>query len=207
MYVLSAGQGKIITLEIEDFEMEPEKDFLLIRDGEDANAPVLASLTGKNIKQNFISTTGNKLYFYTKTDQADSRKGYRIRYYEGCDAIITQRNGTVHSPAFGSSAYPTNQECVLRVQDPMGGKISLKFTDMDIHASDVVQVGETIMYIKRKCQNFLWEVRHNFRLNRDSVVNPGLKQTNKHHVSGQIIYNVSFGFSHITVFPVAFPGK
>ena len=33
LYVLSAGQGKIITLEIEDFEMEPEKDFLLIRDG------------------------------------------------------------------------------------------------------------------------------------------------------------------------------
>ena len=148
LYVLSAGQGKIITLEIEDFEMEPEKDFLLIRDGEDANAPVLASLTGKNVKQNFISTTGNKLYFYTKTDQADSRKGYRIRYYEGCDAIITQRNGTVHSPAFGSSAYPTNQECVLRVQDPMGGKISLKFTDMDIHPSDVVQVCETITYIK-----------------------------------------------------------
>ena len=77
LYVISVGQGKIITLEIEDFEMEPEKDFVLIRDGEDANAPVLARLTGKNLKQNFISSTGNKLYFYTKTDQADSRKGYR----------------------------------------------------------------------------------------------------------------------------------
>ena len=139
MYVISAGQGKIITLEIEDFEMEPDKDFLLIRDGETANAPVLATLTGKNVAQKFISSTGNKLYFYTKTDQADSRKGFKIRYYEGCDAIITERNGTIYSPAFGSSNYPTNQECDIRVQDPMGGKISLKFTQMDIHTTDFVQ--------------------------------------------------------------------
>ena len=70
-------------LEVEDVEMEPEKDFVLIRDGDTANHPVLATLTGSHTKESFISSTGNKLYVYIRTDQADSRKGFRIRYYEG----------------------------------------------------------------------------------------------------------------------------
>ena len=83
LYVLTASKGSIITLEVEDLEMEPDKDFVLIRDGETANHPVLATLTGSHTKESFISSTGNKLYVYIRTDQADSRKGFRIRYYEG----------------------------------------------------------------------------------------------------------------------------
>ena len=30
---MTASKGKIITLEVEDLDMEPEKDFVLIRDG------------------------------------------------------------------------------------------------------------------------------------------------------------------------------
>ena len=120
--------------------MEPEKDFVLIRDGDTANARTLATLTGKNNQQSFISSTGNKLYIYTKTDQADSRRGFQIKYYEGCDATITKRNGTIYSPAFGSSNYPNNQDCVIRIRDPQGGKLSLMFTDMDLHPTDLVQV-------------------------------------------------------------------
>ena len=63
--------------------MEPDKDFVLIRDGPSANDRVLAKLTGSFSKDNLIVSTGNKLYVYTKTDQADSRKGFRIKYYEG----------------------------------------------------------------------------------------------------------------------------
>ena len=41
-------------------------------------------MTGTRDKNpKFVVSTGNKLYLYTKTDQADSRRGYRIRYYEG----------------------------------------------------------------------------------------------------------------------------
>ncbi|HIE82489.1 MAG TPA: hypothetical protein EYQ00_00970 [Dehalococcoidia bacterium] len=82
LHVIQAGQGKIITLEILDLDMEPDKDFVLIRDGPTANDPVLATLTGDKSNQ-FITSTGNHLYIYTKTDQADSRRGYHIKYYEG----------------------------------------------------------------------------------------------------------------------------
>ena len=79
---MSAPQGSIITLEIEDFEMEPERDFILVRDGEGPDAPVLHKLTGSKPTQ-FVVSTGNQLYVYIQTDQADSRRGFRIKYYEG----------------------------------------------------------------------------------------------------------------------------
>ena len=86
-YYISASlelfQGQIITLEIEDFDMEPKRDFVLIRDGEDATALELATLTGQQqLNPQFIRSTGNRLYVYTRTDQADSRRGYRYVYYE-----------------------------------------------------------------------------------------------------------------------------
>ena len=79
---MSAPQGSIITLEIEDLEMEPERDFILVRDGEGPDAPVLKKLTGSKPPQ-FVVSTGNQLYVYIHTDQADSRRGFRIKYYEG----------------------------------------------------------------------------------------------------------------------------
>ncbi len=43
---LSYSQGQIITLEVEDFDMEPGKDYVLIRDGEEPTDRELAVLTG-----------------------------------------------------------------------------------------------------------------------------------------------------------------
>ena len=50
-----------------------------------------------------------RLYIYTRTDQADSRRGFRIKYYTGCNIIINRPNGTIHSPAYGVASYPANQ--------------------------------------------------------------------------------------------------
>lgn len=62
--------------------MEPKKDFVLIRDGEDANAIELVTLTGQqHSNPQFVRSTGNRLYVYTRTDQADSRRGYRFVYF------------------------------------------------------------------------------------------------------------------------------
>jgi hypothetical protein len=58
----------------------------------------------------------------------------------GCRASITSVNGTVSSPAFGLSDYPSNQECLFNIKKPGGGALSLKFEDFDVHQSDFVQV-------------------------------------------------------------------
>ena len=72
--------------------------------------------------------------------------------FSGCNAIITKKNGTVHSPAFGSSDYPLNQECVIRIRDPEGGRLSMMFTDMDVHPTDLVQVRNA----QCKMETYLW---------------------------------------------------
>ncbi len=80
----AGGQGSVITLEIEDLDMEPVNDFVLIRDGPGPEDTILAILSGKQEDNpRFVVSTGKDLYIYTQTDQADSRRGYRIKYYEG----------------------------------------------------------------------------------------------------------------------------
>lgn len=90
LHTIRSSQGTIITLQIEDLDLEPKRDFVLIRDGPSADDRVLARLSGtlEDLESQFIVSTGNQLYVYTQTDQADSRKGFRIRYYEGMENII-----------------------------------------------------------------------------------------------------------------------
>jgi len=138
--VRASSSGKLVTLEIEDLDLEPTRDFVLIRDGESPDSPVLALLSGGENNPRTITTTGGAAYVYAQTDQADSRRGFNVRYYEGCDVTLDKYNGSLSSPAFGSKAYPHNQECVYRVRHPDGGRVSLAFHHMDLHPSDTVEV-------------------------------------------------------------------
>ena len=49
LFVITAPLGKVVTLEIDNFSMEPNKDYVLVRNGPQSNAERLALLTGKNI--------------------------------------------------------------------------------------------------------------------------------------------------------------
>ena len=61
LHVIKAPLGQIITLEIEDFDMEPGKDFVLIRDGEHPDSTKLRTLTGKmSDNPQFVMSTGNR---------------------------------------------------------------------------------------------------------------------------------------------------
>lgn len=139
--IIEAQAGKIISLEIQDLDINYEKDYLLVRDGSSPMSKPIAKLTGgskDNVK--VIISTGNKLYVYFKTSLGDSKKGFSIRYTQGCKATIIARNGTVSSPAFGLDDYPSNQECLFKIQNPTGGALSLRFDEFKVHASDFVQI-------------------------------------------------------------------
>jgi hypothetical protein len=141
--VIHAGPGKIVTLEIEDLDMEPDKDTVLIRDGSTSTAPVLATLSGQaSDHPRFIVSTGPSLYLLTRTDQAESRRGFRIKYYEGCNVTLDLANGTLLSPAYESASYPLNQKCFYRLKHPVGGRLSLLFMEMrlDDEGRDTVRV-------------------------------------------------------------------
>ena len=76
---------------MEDLDLEPGNDFVLVRDGAEPDSPRLRRLSGrKEDNPQFVVSTGNKLYLYTRTDQADSRLGYRIKYFTGCSVTINR---------------------------------------------------------------------------------------------------------------------
>lgn len=141
LYIISAPSSKIITLEVLDLDFEPEKDFLLIRDGTMPSDPLLAKLTG-TAKNNprFILSTKNKVYVYLQTSYGDSRKGFSLRFRSGCHVELTANSGNISSPAFGVVNYPSNQECDYLITRPGGGPLSLRFNHFDVADDDFVQV-------------------------------------------------------------------
>ncbi|KAK7079934.1 Calcium ion binding, partial [Halocaridina rubra] len=141
LYILKTQQGRVITLEILDLDLEEENDFILIRDGNSPSDALLARLTGtKEDSPQFIISTGPVIYFYFHTNLGVSQRGFRIRYYSGCSIEIDANKGMISSPAFGISEYPTNQECRYLIKRPGGGPLSMKFTNFQVEEEDTLQV-------------------------------------------------------------------
>ena len=94
LYVISAPLGKVVTLVIEDFDMEPGKDYVLIRNGPEADAEKLAVLTGKaEDLPSYLQSTTEAMYLYIHTDLTRERdSGSAIR----SDAISSWRRPTGH---------------------------------------------------------------------------------------------------------------
>lgn len=141
LYLLQAQPGRIISLEVQDLDLVRGRDYLLVRDGDSPDSRPIARLSGSaNENVRVIISTGNKLYLYFKTSLGESGKGFNIRYTQGCKATLQAYNGTVQSPAFGLSNYPTNQECLFKIQNPGQSPLSLRFDKFNLHPTDMVQV-------------------------------------------------------------------
>ncbi|KAE8738022.1 hypothetical protein FOCC_FOCC016509 [Frankliniella occidentalis] len=141
LYILTAQIGRIMTLEIDSLDIEPTRDIILIRDGDSPKSQPIARLTGlAEDNPKLIMSTGDKMYLYFKTGLGDSRKGFKIKYSQGCQPTIVAKNGTIASPAFGLKDYSSNQDCLYRIRNPGGGRLSLALDHFQVHQSDMVQV-------------------------------------------------------------------
>ncbi|XP_059477749.1 uncharacterized protein LOC132198041 isoform X1 [Neocloeon triangulifer] len=141
LYIITAQPGKIISLDFEDLDLEKGRDSIIIRDGSSPRDLALADISG-SLDENprLVMSTGNQLYVYFKSVLGDSKRGFKIKYSEGCRSTLFAANGTITSPAFGLSNYPNNQECLYTIRRPGGGPMSLKFDDFEVHQSDFVQI-------------------------------------------------------------------
>ncbi|XP_058454733.1 uncharacterized protein LOC131432461 isoform X2 [Malaya genurostris] len=142
LYVIKAQSGRLVSLEIQDLNLNDGTDFILIRDGDSANSKPIARLTGVNVndRNRVLVSTTNNLYVFFKTALGNSKKGFSIKYTQGCTATIISSNGTVSSPVYDFSNYPNNQECYFKIKNAMEGPLSLRFKYFNVHTSDKVQI-------------------------------------------------------------------
>uniref|UniRef100_A0A183C3F4 Fibropellin-1 n=1 Tax=Globodera pallida TaxID=36090 RepID=A0A183C3F4_GLOPA len=149
---LQAPEGQLISLIIEELDLEPDRDFLLIYDGTHPAAPTLARLSGKSEPQLIVSTQ-SRLYLYLFSSQFGNRKGFSIGYKKGCDNIIRRSHGVLTSPGNAHLSYAPAQICRWTVELPtaqteekMEGKtedaaISLTLA---VNAWDVADSGDSL---------------------------------------------------------------
>lgn len=71
-----------VLLQVDTFDIDEDKDFLMIYDGFQPSAPILAKLTGK-IENQLIISTQNHLYLYFYSNYANSAKGFTLSYKKG----------------------------------------------------------------------------------------------------------------------------
>lgn len=91
LYIIEAQPGRIISIEVQDLDLNLNTDYILIRDGSSPKDKAIARLTGlAKDNDRVVISTGNKLYLYFKTSFGESRKGFSLRYTQGCKQLFLQ---------------------------------------------------------------------------------------------------------------------
>lgn len=104
------------------------RNYLIVKDGKDPNAPTLATYEGES-GPSYVTSTGKYLKLYLKTDLTQKSKGFKFSYKEGCDVTISSTAGVIISPGYDGTTktYPPSQMCTWNITSPGGSKIILQF--------------------------------------------------------------------------------
>uniref|UniRef100_A0AC35U7X4 Sushi, von Willebrand factor type A, EGF and pentraxin domain-containing protein 1 n=1 Tax=Rhabditophanes sp. KR3021 TaxID=114890 RepID=A0AC35U7X4_9BILA len=109
-------EGDLISLVVESMDMEENKDFIIVQDGDSAASPILTKLTGHSNYQRIIISTQKDLYIYFSSDLLSKGKGFKMSYKRGCDVRINSSFGELVSPGFLQVPYPTAKVCKFHIE-------------------------------------------------------------------------------------------
>ncbi|KAK7452815.1 hypothetical protein BaRGS_00039699, partial [Batillaria attramentaria] len=145
-WIITAEQKvKIVTLEILEVDLKGD-DRILIRDGDMVFHPLLAELTSSSgAEPPYILSTGRDLYITMQTRGRETGKGFRFRFWQGCQVQLSGISGEIHSPGFdatGGGEYGTFQVCTYTVTVPQSQKVTVQFNTLDLHPTDEVMIYE-----------------------------------------------------------------
>ncbi|VDM23842.1 unnamed protein product [Toxocara canis] len=118
VWKIDAPRGQLISLNVEDLDLEAPHDFLIIYDGVKPSAPVLARLSSSISQPQLIVSSQSHLYIYFYSNFAQNGRGFSITYKRGCSNTIRLNNGVIVSPGFNRVPYPNSQRCVYTVELP-----------------------------------------------------------------------------------------
>uniref|UniRef100_A0A914C4L0 Fibropellin-1 n=1 Tax=Acrobeloides nanus TaxID=290746 RepID=A0A914C4L0_9BILA len=151
---IDAPEGQLISLNIQDFELEVQRDFVIVYDGPTPSAPILARLTGQLLSTTtgapqLIISSQNVLYIYFYSNYAIGGKGFAMSYKRGCDNTIKQNYGALLSPGHTRVPYPGSQVCKYTIELPDGQNdqpISVSINHFDVARDDSLQIYEGSEY-------------------------------------------------------------
>lgn len=130
-----SGAGSI-TLNFSSFSLEEDYDFLRIYDGDDDNAPLLASYTGYNLPQS-VTGSGDEMYIVFSSDQSVTDEGFSCSYNSSSGTFcngLTTLNGSSgsFSDGSGSSNYGNNSNCSWLISVQNACSINLNFNNVHL---------------------------------------------------------------------------
>jgi hypothetical protein len=116
-------------------------DSLILYDGIDANAPILATLVGNATTGPYLSTAGNLFVRFVSTSNGPTSNGWRITYntrsIPTCAGLttLTSPNGLFSDGSFPQLNYAENSNCQWLIQPPGAVFVDLQFNYFSTEAN------------------------------------------------------------------------
>lgn len=152
---ISAPQGKVIVLNVLDFEIEAhslcEFDYLEIFDGfQSDNATSLGRFCGLT-RPGVFSSTFNHMHVHFSSDASINGRGFSANYSfvdVECGGIVKDASELIKSPmdTDGNGMYKSNANCRWLVYAPKGHVIQMNFINFDLELDTACKYDSVTIY-------------------------------------------------------------
>ncbi|KAL3289762.1 hypothetical protein HHI36_023157 [Cryptolaemus montrouzieri] len=141
LYLIKQPPGTIITLQIQDMELEYGDDYyedcffdyLEVHDGDNENATLLGNYCSGSEVEAIVSSS-NYLLLKFVTDISETGKGFKVKYttsHSGCGGILTNRTGFISY----ESGVLTRRQCKWTLQAPPGFIVRISWSTFEVESS------------------------------------------------------------------------
>ncbi|XP_041458355.1 cubilin-like [Lytechinus variegatus] len=118
-------------------------DYVEIRDGGSANAPLIGQYCG-NIAPNPVTTTGNAMYVRFSTDFSVTHAGFKMTYSTAvCGGSYSGTSGSFNSPNYPNN-YDSSSNCEWYITGPVGHYVTISFSAFNVIGSGDCATGDYI---------------------------------------------------------------
>ncbi|XP_077300380.1 cubilin homolog [Arctopsyche grandis] len=137
VWTIRVRNGQQIMLNFTTFDMEKYEgcaaDYLEIRNGGLATAPLIGKFCGSNIPTTIPSMT-NSMYLHFHSDPSRVAGGFHLTWDStttGCGGVLTSSKGSILSPNY-PQPYGHNMECYWKISTSVGSQIQIVFAALDL---------------------------------------------------------------------------
>jgi hypothetical protein len=134
-WLINVPGANRIEIDFAFMDLESCCDFVRIYDGIDANAPLIATVTGTNTQQDIVTTNGQAFVRFT-TDGSVNNFGWSLNYTSNIPCtpdltVLSNCSGSLNDGS-GNSNYANNANCRWLISPPNAQIINFNFTQLNL---------------------------------------------------------------------------